>query len=76
MADLKARGARIIAFADRAEAIPEAHVDYAAVAGGPLDAAAQGIPFIFLAQIAAIAGAERRGINPDAPDGLTAWVKL
>lgn len=76
MADLKARGARIIAFADRAEAIPEAHVDYAAVAGGPLDPAAQGIPFIFLAQIAAIAGAERRGINPDAPDGLTAWVKL
>ena len=76
LADLKGRGARVIAFADRAELIPQAHVDFAAVAGGPLDPAAQGIPFIFLAQIAAVTAAERRGINPDAPDGLTAWVKL
>lgn len=76
MQDLKKRGARIIAFADRAEAIPASFVDGAIVAESPLDPAAQGIPFIFLAQIAALAGAERRGINPDQPDGLSAWVKL
>lgn len=74
--DLKSRGARVIAFSDRPEAIPEAHADCAIAFGSQLDSAAQGIPFIFIPQIAALVGAERRGIHPDQPDGLSAWVKL
>ncbi|MDQ1912773.1 SIS domain-containing protein [Paenibacillus sp. GD4] len=74
--DIKGRGATVIAFADRAEAIPDEHVDLAVISDHELDVAAQGIPFIFLPQIAALTSAERQGIDPDQPDGLVAWVKL
>ncbi|WP_309121193.1 SIS domain-containing protein [Paenibacillus sp.] len=74
--DLKGRGARVIAFADRAEAAPAELTDLSIVTESPLDVAAQGIPFIFIPQIAALVAAERKGTNPDQPDGLVAWVKL
>ncbi|MCS7459816.1 SIS domain-containing protein [Paenibacillus doosanensis] len=76
MRDIKARGAKIIAFADRAEAVPQQFVDLAVISDNQLDVAAQGIPFIFIPQIVALSSAERQGINPDQPDGLVAWVKL
>lgn len=76
MRDIKARGAVIIAFADRADAIPTDFVDCAIVAESELSVAAQGIPFIFIPQIVALDSAERQGVNPDEPDGLVAWVKL
>lgn len=76
MRDIKDRGATVIAFADRAEAMPHDIVDLAITTDRPLDAAVRGIPFIFIPQIAALANAERHGINPDQPDGLVAWVKL
>lgn len=74
--DLKNRGARVLAFAGRAEAVPAELTDVSIVADAPLDPAALGIPFLFLPQIAALCAAERKGINPDRPDGLEAWVKL
>jgi len=74
--DLKRRGATVIAYAGTADPEIEAIVDYAAFSGRSLDPAAQGIPFLFLSQIAALARAERLGIDPDQPDGLVAWVEL
>lgn len=74
--DIKARGAKIIAFADSADRIPAEYVDCSVVSDNELDVAAQGIPFIFIPQIVALDSAERQGIDPDKPDGLVAWVKL
>lgn len=76
MADIKARGAKVIAFGDHASVVPTEIVDLAVISDNKLDIAAQGIPFIFIPQIVALNCAERLGINPDQPDGLTAWVKL
>ncbi|SFA79751.1 glucosamine--fructose-6-phosphate aminotransferase (isomerizing) [Cohnella sp. OV330] len=74
--DLKRRGATVIVYGDEADPEIEAIADYAAFSGRPLDPAAQGIPFLFLSQIAALSRAERKGIDPDQPDGLVAWVEL
>ncbi|MEK0312716.1 SIS domain-containing protein [Cohnella sp. 56] len=74
--DLKRRGASVIVYADEADAEAAALADYAAFSSRPLDPAAQGIPFLFLPQIAALSRAERKGIDPDSPDGLVAWVEL
>lgn len=74
--DIHARGARIIGLADQPNRIPEAWVDLGITLEHQLHPAAQGIPFIFIPQIVALASAERQGINPDQPDGLEAWVKL
>jgi glutamine---fructose-6-phosphate transaminase (isomerizing) len=76
MRDIKEREAKVIAFADRAEVMPQDIVDLTIMTDCPLDAAVRGIPFIFIPQIAALSNAERHGINPDQPDGLMAWVKL
>lgn len=74
--DLKRRGATVIVYADVADTELEAIANYAAFSGRVLDPAAQGIPFLFLSQIAALSRAERQGIDPDQPDGLVAWVEL
>lgn len=76
MEDIKQRGATVIAFADRASAVPASVVDLAVIAEQELDIAAQGLLFMFVPQIVALTSAKRQGINPDQPDGLTAWVKL
>lgn len=76
MRDIKDRGATVIAFADHVSVVPQEIVDLAIITDSPLDVAVQGIPFIFISQIAALESAERHGINPDHPDGLVAWVKL
>ncbi|MFC3802920.1 SIS domain-containing protein [Cohnella sp. GCM10012308] len=74
--DLKRRGATVIVYTDDADPEIEAIADYAAFSGFALDPAAQGIPFLFLPQIAALSRAERKGVDPDRPDGLVAWVEL
>ncbi|WP_379131691.1 SIS domain-containing protein [Paenibacillus sp. sgz500958] len=74
--DIKDRGATIIALADHESSELTGIVDLAIVSEHPLDAAALGIPFIFIPQIVAIHQAERLNINPDEPDGLVAWVEL
>ncbi|SEK65567.1 hypothetical protein [Paenibacillus sp. OK003] len=74
--DIKERGATIITFADRAMGIPQEFIDLEITTSHPLNTAVRGIPFIFISQIAALANAERHGINPDQPEGLVAWVKL
>jgi glucosamine--fructose-6-phosphate aminotransferase (isomerizing) len=76
MHEIKSRGAKIIAFADHVDVVPLDAVDLAVISDSGLDIAAQGIPFMFIPQIVALSYAERNGINPDEPDGLTAWVKL
>ncbi|WP_168122959.1 SIS domain-containing protein [Paenibacillus sp. HB172176] len=78
LADLKARGATVIAYIDQDEArqLYLSAADLVVSSNMKLDFAVRGIPFIFIAQIAAICGADRQGINPDQPDGLDAWVKL
>jgi len=76
MRDIKARGAKVIAFGDHAGIVPTDAVDLLVHTEARLHVAAQGIPFIFIPQIVAITSAERQGIDPDQPDGLTAWVKL
>ncbi|SFS69092.1 SIS domain-containing protein [Paenibacillus sp. BC26] len=76
MQDIRARGAKVIAFGDAAANISEHHVDLAIMTESQLCKPVQGIPFLFIPQIVALCSAERQGINPDEPDGLTAWVKL
>lgn len=73
--ELVARGATVVTHQARAgQPIPG--VALAIESGLDLDNAVQGIPFIYLAQIMAVAKAESLGINPDNPDGIVAWVKL
>lgn len=74
--DIKGRGATIIAFAGHADAITAEYADLTVTPDHELDVPVLGIPFIFIPQIAALASAERQGINPDQPDGLVAWVEL
>ncbi|WP_127589266.1 SIS domain-containing protein, partial [Paenibacillus koleovorans] len=76
MRDIKAQGATIITFTDHLSPGIHGIVDLEVVFGTPLDIAAQGIPFIFIPQLIAIVSAERQGIQPDQPSGLSAWVKL
>ncbi|AZN43070.1 SIS domain-containing protein [Paenibacillus albus] len=76
MQDIRARGARIIAFGDATMTIGQPDVELAFTAASPLALPVQGIPFLFIPQIVALGSAERQGFNPDQPDGLTAWVKL
>jgi fructoselysine-6-P-deglycase FrlB-like protein len=76
MQDIRARGAKVIAFGDHPGIVPQEAVDLVVHTETRLHIAAQGIPFIFIPQIVAVTSAERQGINPDQPEGLTAWVKL
>ncbi|RAP75993.1 SIS domain-containing protein [Paenibacillus montanisoli] len=76
MQDIRARGAKVIAFGDASVTIAQSDVDLAITAESQLSLPVQGIPFLFIPQIVALCSAERQGFNPDQPEGLTAWVKL
>ncbi|SDW17605.1 SIS domain-containing protein [Paenibacillus sp. CF384] len=76
MQDIRARGAKVIAFGDAAANLSADDADLAIMTESELKLPVQGIPFLFIPQIVALSSAERQGINPDEPDGLTAWVKL
>ncbi len=69
------RGAKVITYSDEKLEDIEG-VKLQVTSGVKLDSAVQGIPFIFIAQAAAYYKAAKRGINPDNPDGIVAWVKL
>jgi glutamine---fructose-6-phosphate transaminase (isomerizing) len=73
--DLKNRGAIIVTYSDMPVAGIEG-ADLQVTSGMSLDVAAQGIPFIFVPQLLSYFKAELKGINPDNPNGLTAWIKL
>lgn len=73
--DLAGRGSRIITFADEGCEIPTGVSLNIPVDGG-LDNVAAGILFIFISQITAYYKATQKGLNPDTPDGLDAWIKL
>ena len=72
--DIKKRGAALVVFSDRAEAAP--HADYSVNVPPEKSFAAQGVPFVFLAQALALFKALRNGIDPDKPAGLDPWIKL
>jgi glutamine---fructose-6-phosphate transaminase (isomerizing) len=75
ISDIKKRGAKIISYSDKP--LPEMEeIDLQVFSGMDLDIGVQGIPFIFIPQLLSYYKAEQKGINPDNPDGLTAWVKL
>jgi glutamine---fructose-6-phosphate transaminase (isomerizing) len=73
--ELVHKGATVLCYSDR----PVTGLDEKATQvnfGEPLQHAARGIPFILIAQMTAYYKAISRGINPDAPAGLSAWIKL
>jgi fructoselysine-6-P-deglycase FrlB-like protein len=71
---IKNRGARVIVYSPQ-EIEPIDGVALHVSSSLPLGPAA-GIPFIFIPQIAALTRAAALNINPDAPDQLSAWIKL
>jgi glucosamine--fructose-6-phosphate aminotransferase (isomerizing) len=73
--EIVSRGATVVTYAAR-EIAPVPGVALAATSGRDLDPAAQGLPFIFLAQSLASGKADALGIDPDNPEGITAWVDL
>ncbi len=73
--EIAGRGAKVVTYSDSITE-PIDGVSLHVTSGTPLDNAARGIPFIMIPQMLAYYKAECRGINPDNPDGITAWVKL
>ena len=75
ISDIIKRGSTVITYADNSsEAIEGVSLHVCSEHG--LDPAVCGIPFIFIIQIAALTKAKQKGLNPDDPSGLVAWVKL
>jgi len=73
--ELVERGAIVVTYRDQAgETIPGVAAEIES--GLSLDNPVQGIPFINLSQILALAKARHLGINPDSPAGIVAWVNL
>ena len=73
--ELVDRGAIVVTYcAKKSEEIPG--VAMAVESGLDLANPVQGIPFINLAQVLALAKAGQLGINPDNPAGIVAWVNL
>ena len=73
--DLIKKGATIITYSDTPlSAI--AGVKLQVILDLGLDNAVRGIPFIFIAQILAYYKALKKGVNPDQPEGLAAWIRL
>jgi glutamine---fructose-6-phosphate transaminase (isomerizing) len=75
ISDIIKRGAKVIIYSDKPIEKIEG-VCLQVTSGMSLDNAVHGIPFIFLPQVLAYFKAEQKGINPDSPDGIVAWVEL
>jgi fructoselysine-6-P-deglycase FrlB-like protein len=73
--DIAARGAKIITYSSIPIETLEG-VCLQVTSNIKMDNAVSGIPFIFIAQALACYRAAKDGINPDNPEGLTAWVKI
>lgn len=73
--DIIARGAKTITFSSSlVEPIEGVRLHISSHI--KMDNAVSGIPFIFIPQVIAVYRALKDGINPDNPEGLTAWVKI
>ncbi|MGE5559159.1 MAG: SIS domain-containing protein [Bacillota bacterium] len=73
--EIRDRGADVITYSDIV--LDEIKgVKLAAASGMKLASAVRGIPFINIAQLLALYQAKRKGLNPDQPEGLDAWIAL
>ncbi len=75
IAETVSRGATVVACSGLPRT-PVPGTALEATIGVALDPAAQALPFLYLAQALAVGKAEALGIDPDRPDGITAWVAL
>ncbi len=75
LADLIKQGATVVTYSDT-PAPPRPGTKLHADSGCGMDPAARGLHFIFLAQALAYYKAVHKGVNPDQPEGLDAWIKL
>jgi glucosamine--fructose-6-phosphate aminotransferase (isomerizing) len=73
--DLLKKGATVMTYSDT-PVNPIAGVKLQVTSGLSLDHAVRGIPFIFISQMLAYFKAVNKGVNPDQPEGLDAWIKL
>jgi len=74
LADIKKQGAQLVVYSDARADVQAADHHITVPPQGAY--AAQGIPFIFLAQAISLFRALKDGINPDQPAGLDPWIKL
>jgi len=71
--DLLDKGATVIACGDQPTGMARVHdVSF----GAPLHHAVRGLPLIATCQMIAYYKALERGVDPDKPEGLRAWIKL
>ena len=74
VADCRARGAKVVAYG--ASNLSPEDADVVVTPKEPFSNTVAGIPFMYLVQQACVSKAAARGIDPDNPEGLTAWIKL
>ncbi|HBK67311.1 MAG TPA: hypothetical protein DDZ91_01595 [Firmicutes bacterium] len=73
--DLLKKGATVITYSEMPfPALPGVKLQVSS--GQKLGAAARGLHFIFLPQILAYYKAKQKKVNPDQPEGLSAWIEL
>lgn len=73
--DLLKREAKVVIYRDKFKEKIE-NVALNITSNTRLDNAVRGIPFIFIIQLIAYCKAMAKGLNPDTPDGLDAWISL
>ncbi len=74
VADVTKKYATVVTFSDEEKPLPKVYENI--VFGRPLDVIGRGLALIVICQFAAYYKALVRGVNPDAPAGLDAWIKL
>lgn len=72
--DLKSRGAVVVTVSDGQNTSWGS--DYSITVPSFANYGVYGIPFIFVPQLLSYYKALKRGVNPDAPEGLNPWIKL
>lgn len=74
VADVAKKYATIVTFSDEPKELPKVYANISF--GRPLDLIGRGLALIVICQLASYYKALVRGVNPDAPTGLDAWIKL
>ncbi|MBQ4047508.1 MAG: SIS domain-containing protein [Clostridia bacterium] len=74
VADVTKKYATVLTVSDEAKELPKTYANIAF--GRPLDVIGRGLALIVVCQLAAYYKSLVRGVNPDAPTGLDAWIKL
>ena len=74
VADVAKKYATIVTFSDEPKDLPKVYANISF--GRPLDLIGRGLALIVICQLASYYKALVRGVNPDAPTGLDAWIKL